>query len=340
MVRLPREGLELRLGAAAAHAFSAHHAGLTAEQAGQVGVDLDARRRLVQLRVLVPCDAAQVIARGMVSATRGGSNGPRLDFSELEAQFVLIGSPVDFAQVGRGPCYLAPSLIRVHLEQENVALQDLGNLAWFPSEGLLEYGKRLSHAVAIAKDRGATPILLGGDHALSYFSIRAIADRGRRIGVVQFDAHNDLGLSEAPSLDELTHANFAASVRQLPIEFLLQVGVRTSQLRCASGRGPEFHQILDTEVSTFGEVLSEMLRRVPVDELYVSVDMDCLDPNLVPDVTTPLGGGMREAELLECLRLAIVSAPLAGIDIVEVCGGPSKGTAAHAAAILINAIVA
>lgn len=333
------EGLQLTVGPSLVAVFQAHERALCDRAARSLGVDMFLRDQLLLRRALLPARGVHILSRGLTSGARDADASLRLDIADISDRHVLIGSAVDFAQVGKTSCYAGPQFVRNHLARSGVSAQDIGNLAWYPSEGLLEYGTRLAHAVHLADKVEARPIILGGDHSLTYFAVDALCT-ARSIGVVVFDAHHDLGSQEVlADVSYLTHANVSAALRTLPVRFLVQVGLRNSQLRRSTLNEPPVLQIPDAQVSQLPDMLRDFVAKYPVDGIYLSLDLDCLSPDEAPEVTTPLDGTLSIADFLHAVSSVCDVAPIVGMDVVEVSGSDASGSAAHAAASAISIVM-
>lgn len=232
----------------------------------------------------------------------------------------LIGLPTDInSSFRRGPAR-APAHIRVALFSEmgnpasesgleigrEIALEDAGDL---PLDEGPQDDARIEAAVAAVLAEGATPILLGGDHSVTYPILRAIAAHHGPVSILHFDAHPDL-------YDELdgnrrSHASpFARVLEEGLATRLVQVGIRTLNA----------HQ--RDQVARFGVVEIVPMRDftpasvpVPKGPLYISIDLDGLDPAHAPGVSHHEPGGLTVRQLLDVL--ARVEGPVVGADVVE-----------------------
>ncbi len=166
----------------------------------------------------------------------------------------------------------------------------------------------IEQGIASALAKGAVPITLGGDHSITYPIMRSIAAKYGPVNILHFDAHPDL-------YDELqnnrrSHASpFARIMEDRLAQRLVQVGIRTlnaHQREQASRFGVEIVPMHDFIVS-----------HVPVlvGRLYVSIDMDGLDPAFAPGVSHLEPGGLSVRDVLNVL--ARQTAQLVGADVVE-----------------------
>jgi arginase len=233
--------------------------------------------------------------------------------------FALIGLPTDrHSSFLRGPAK-APSFIRAALasDSSNLAAENGRELAF--DMHLLDRGdvqlreaegddELIDNAVRTALREGACPISLGGDHSVTYPIVRALAAERGPFDILHFDAHPDLyhNFQDNPR----SHASpFARIMEQGLARRLVQVGIRTL----------ERHQRQQAE--RFGVEIFEMRNfdaaAVPIltGPLYVSIDIDGLDPAYAPGVSHHEPGGLSVRELLRVLHAQ--RAPLIGADVVE-----------------------
>lgn len=184
-------------------------------------------------------------------------------------------------------------------------LVDIGNLDMAHGHEAIE---QIETAVAGILDSGARALSLGGDHAISYPILKAYAAHYDRLNVLHLDAHPDL-------YDELegnrySHAcPFARVMEECPVARMVQVGVRnrtTHQREQAERFGVETVEAASWEAALALEFDG------PV---YLSVDLDVLDPAFAPGVSHHEPGGLTSRELIRLVHS--VDAPLVGADIVE-----------------------
>lgn len=173
-------------------------------------------------------------------------------------------------------------------------------------------------AVAEILGRGGLPLCLGGDHSVSYPVLRAFRAMGP-LTILHVDAHGDLydqfplpdqGSGRGPAGDRYSHAcPFARIMEDGLCRRLVQVGIRTATphlMAQASRFGVEVYG-----PDACAEVPAEALEG----PLYVSLDLDGLDPAFAPGVSHPEPGGLATRDVVRLLHR--VRAPIAGADIVE-----------------------
>ncbi|MBF0315080.1 MAG: arginase family protein [Oligoflexia bacterium] len=168
-------------------------------------------------------------------------------------------------------------------------------------------------------------LILGGSHILAYASIsellRLKRQQKRKLAVIHFDAHHDLyPHRQGIPLSARSWCHQLLSHFDDP-SLLLQIGVRSPFLKI-KGESPKIKRYGVKELHTSGceEVINKVvshLQKKRVDELYITLDLDVVDPLYLPLVGTPENDGLFPHELISCLRLLGESFPLVGADVVE-----------------------
>ncbi|TCT00522.1 agmatinase [Aquabacter spiritensis] len=163
--------------------------------------------------------------------------------------------------------------------------------------------------------RGSHLVTLGGDHFLTYPLLKALVDRiGEPVALVQFDAHQDTWDDDGTRVDHGTMITRAVKDGLLRVDRSVQVGIRT--------HAPQTFGIDVVHGFRAGEMgprdLAAHIRaRVGDAPVYVTFDIDCLDPAYAPGTGTPVCGGLTTREAISCLRL-MGDLDLKGFDVVEV----------------------
>ena len=196
--------------------------------------------------------------------------------------------------------------------------------------------RRVGEAVARQLDAGRVPGVIGGDHSVPFGAIAAAAERHPGLGILHVDAHADL--RDAYEGFRWSHASIMHNVLRecSGVARLVQVGIRDyaeSELRAidaAEGRvlthfDAEWHRRRFAG-ETFDALAGEAIAGLP-DQVWVSFDIDGLDPSLCPHTGTPVPGGLTFPEAAHLLAtLAASGRQVVGFDLVEVA--PGAGTPA------------
>jgi agmatinase len=286
------------------------------------------------------------------------SGVPSVALEDLDGvDVVIIGAPIDWGASHRagarfGPKaireadYLDPDMRRPHLPTgidpfEVMSVVDAGDVKVPP--GYLEQGlDAIADAVAAIATAGAVPIVLGGDHSVTYANgtglARVLGDDS--FGLIHFDAHADTG--ETAAFGALhghgTPMRRLVESGAVPGHRFVQIGLR--------GYWPEPHVVdwmHENSMKTFmmNEIVDRGLSAVVDDAVaastavdakgvFISVDIDVVDPGMAPGTGTPEPGGLLSRELLDTVRRLARELPVVGADVVEVAppyDGPGQVTA-------------
>ena len=194
---------------------------------------------------------------------------------------------------------------------------------------------RESTANAIALNK--MPILLGGEHAMTLGSIRAFKDSGIDFGVVQFDAHADL--RESYQGNSYSHACVMKRILDLEIP-IFQIGVRALSQEEADLRARADIPYLDADrIANAGFPESILPSDFP-QSIFITFDVDGLDPSVMPSTGTPEPGGLNWYQAIEGLEKIIVNRKVIGADIVELAPIPGFHAADFTAAKLVYKLMA
>lgn len=233
----------------------------------------------------------------------------------------LLGLPWDrHSSTGPG-AGLGPAAIRRALADEAGNAFSAGGLDIARPEVLADMGdvdlsdptrdaEAITAAVAGLLARGHPVLSLGGDHAVSFPILRAYAQAHPGLAIVHIDAHPDL--YDDFEGDPLSHASPFARIMEAGLASgLVQIGIRASNPH------------LDAQARRFGvkgfgaEEVQAAIAALPAGPVYLSIDLDGLDPAFAPGVKHYEPGGLTVRELLAVI--AAIPGPLVGADIVELC---------------------
>lgn len=263
----------------------------------------------------------------------GARFGPRA-LREQSIRFISTGDGCFDPRTGQ-------SLLAYEIEHQRIA--DAGDVPVLTTDVETTFG-RITDAVACLRRAGALPVILGGDHSITYPIVRAFDEP---LTVVQFDAHLDYAQVQGGLRYTNAHA-FPHIARMEAVDRILQVGIRSLrtsrgayEATCADG-----NQVLGPDVIREGGA-EALLAHVPPDRpCYVTVDMDVLDGALVPGIVSAEPDGLTYAELRDALRALAERADIVGVDLVEVNplvdlrSGATAYLAANLLVVLLGAIAA
>ncbi|WP_294558372.1 agmatinase [uncultured Mailhella sp.] len=176
-------------------------------------------------------------------------------------------------------------------------------------------------AVLAALDAGAMPVVLGGEHSLTYGEMAALKERFGTFGVVQFDAHADLRDSYEGS--RWSHASVmrrAVSDLELP---LVQLGNRIFCKEELEARKKHGVVAWDAPLLCRKGMPENILPDDFPEHIFITFDVDGLDPSIMPETGTPVPGGLGWYQALELAEKVVAGRTLLGFDIVELA--PREG---------------
>jgi len=226
---------------------------------------------------------------------------------------------------------------------EALSIVDYGDLPVSPGDTERTYGQ-VEAGLAPLVDAGVFPIGLGGDHSVTLAELRVLAKRHGPLALVQLDAHADTW--EAYFGQKYFHGTTfkrAAEERLIEPTFSVQAGMRGSVYAASDlGMARELgFTVLESEdlrtlgPRRYGELVRTYVREMPV---FMSFDIDFLDPAFAPGTGTPEVAGFSTAEALAFLR-NLKGINLVGADVVEVApayDGPGHPTALAAANVVFE----
>ena len=264
------------------------------------------------------------------------------------AKVVFMGVPLDVTSSYRAGARFAPAKIReasANLETylmtaqldvfEKLGITDVGDLI-IKQTDLQANGERIARAVQnVASDR-KIPALLGGEHTITLFALRAFED----VFLVQLDAHLDL--RDEYLGDKICHSTVMRRVLEfLPPERLVQVGVRSCSKEEAEFASETKIRSYSSEqvMESFPSLVAELREIVGDTRVYLTIDLDVLDPAFAPGVTTPEPGGPSTTDVLKLVR-ELGKLNLCAFDVVELTPPYDDGTTAFAAAKIIYELLA
>jgi agmatinase len=290
-----------------------------------------------------------------MSARYGAMYGPDVTFlgvapcnllssaSYADADVVIVGAPFDGGTSHRPGARFGPSAIRqacylphdgsrpsLALRTDGLAdlrVYDAGDVEMFAGD-IARSLAALESAVYAVASAGAIPVVLGGDHSIALpdaTGVSRVVGHGR-VSIVHFDAHADTGDVAFGSLyghgQPMRRLIESGAVRG---DRFLQIGLRgywpdPAVLGWMAERGMRSYEMSEIGARGLDTCLGEAFQ-IAVDEcegVFLSVDVDVVDPGMAPGTGTPEPGGLTSRQLLDAVRRCCYELPVVGVDVVEV----------------------
>ena len=259
-----------------------------------------------------------------------------------KADVAIIGVPMDFATMYRPGARFGPRAIRDASGQlrphglqageleppyANLRVVDYGDLDVYP--GYIDQTMdRLLEQLRPVVQAGVLPVVLGGDHSSSLPVLRALAAKHGTMSLVHFDAHPDFWRGpEGRPYHHGTPFRIATDEGLIDPAASVQVGIRGSLSAAIveEARAAGFHLITADEFARQGvRATVDTINRIASLPVYVSLDVDCVDPAFAPGTGTPEVAGLTSREIVGLVR-GLRGLPFAGFDVVEVAPAYDPG---------------
>ena len=275
------------------------------------------------------------------------------NLDDLKADFAVLGVPFDEGTWGQPGERYGPRDLRESSQEYNHDLTegfyyidgdrtvlkgkrwaDVGDVLVFPTVPA-QTDDKITAAVKKIIEKSAFPIVLGGDHSITFPVVRAL---DKDVTLIHFDAHLDTWAGEPGNLDHASWVNRAAKLRH--VKKVVQLGMRgLANDPEAIGNARKIHSAIVTSEQIHAKGVDWALSQVPASEnIYISLDVDVMDPTLAPGTGTLEPDGLSFRELDELLKGVTAKGKLVGFDVVEVnpYRDPSGRTAQTAVRLMID----
>ena len=279
-----------------------------------------------------------------------------------DARVAILGAPIDYGTTYRPGTRFGPRAIRhtdylpfdgrrPHISTGIDALQVLGavdvgdvDLLGSPDEQIA----RLADTVETLARAGAIPVILGGDHSITFPNATGVARvyGAGDVALVHFDAHADTGEAPGPLYSHGAPMRSLIESGAVPGHRFAQIGLRgywPGPETLAWMRDQEIHSYFMTEIAEQGLdlVIDHALADVAdaAAGIFLSIDIDVVDPGMAPGTGTPEPGGLTSRQLLDAVRRIARETNIVGADVVEVSppyDGPGEITAFLASRVVLE----
>ncbi len=261
-----------------------------------------------------------------------------------EAKYVVFGVPFDATSTYRTGARFGPAAIRqasLNLETysfrsgvdvENLALHDSGDMhVSSDSEKTLDMCRLVVGDILAAKK---VPVAIGGEHTITLGIVKGLGSLAKETAIVSFDAHMDLRCEFMDST--LSHTTFMQLIsEQVKPAKIIEVGTRAvcqEELAYAKKANIDFFPTTQILQEGTEKTVAELKRKLePYEHVYVTVDMDVLDPAFAPAVQNPEPAGIDTNTLLD-LVCALGNERVVGFDVVEIAPTYDQGISGAVAA--------
>jgi agmatinase len=266
----------------------------------------------------------------------------------------IVGAPTDDLVSDRAGTRFGPRAIRAascppgpHLEAKidafaELRIVDYGDAPVLPADPASSHAA-IKATVGEVLDAGLIPIVLGGDHSIAEPDIAACAERHGPVGLVHFDTHTDTGttvfgveVSHGTPMYRLVRDGLVDPKRYV------QIGLRgywpgETEFAWQAELGITSYFMHDVRDRGIDAVVEQTIAVVGEGPVFLSVDVDVLDPAFAPGTGTPEPGGMTSGDLLKAVRVLAERLDLVGADVVEVI--PTAVGSADVTALVAERIV-
>ena len=283
-------------------------------------------------------------------------SAPYTQDKELLAGFdvAIVGAPTDDLVSDRAGTRFGPRAIRAascppgpHLEAKidafaELRIVDYGDAPVLPADPASSHAA-IKATVGEVLDAGLIPIVLGGDHSIAEPDVAACAERHGPVGLVHFDTHTDTGttvfgveVSHGTPMYRLVRDGLVDPKRYV------QIGLRgywpgETEFAWQAEQGITSYFMHDVRDRGIDAVVEQTIAVVGDGPVFLTVDVDVLDPAFAPGTGTPEPGGMTSGDLLKAVRVLAERLDLVGADVVEVI--PTAVGSADVTALVAERIV-
>ncbi len=265
------------------------------------------------------------------------------DPSQLDSwqpDVAVVGAPLDINVSNRAGAKFGPRALRAaaynpgtyHLDLgieifDHLEVVDFGDAYCPPGQSTEGFANIRARVGEVAR-RGIVPVVIGGDHSITFPSASAVAEAygWGKVGLVHFDAHADTAdILEGNLVSHGTPMRRLIESGAVLGRNFVQVGLRgywppADTFAWMKEQGMRWHLMHEIWERGIAAVMEDAVAEAldGCDALYLSVDIDVLDPGFAPGTGTPEPGGMNPADLLRAVRKVALETNLVAVDVVEV----------------------
>ena len=267
-----------------------------------------------------------------------------------KARYIIIGAPFDVTSTYRTGARFAPSAIReasLNIETfsfrtgkdiETIKLHDTGDL--HTTSDVEETTKRLALVTKDIIEAKKTPITIGGEHTITLGAVKGL-NTGKNSAIISFDAHLDLR-NEYMNL-KTSHTTFMRRINeQVKPQTIIEIGTRAAcqeEINYAKQQGITYITTQQIQKNPTQKTISAIRKTLTnTKQIYLTIDMDALDPAYAPAVQNPEPDGLTAETFFDLLQ-GIMDKRITAMDVVEVTPPYDNGNTAALAAKTIFELI-
>lgn len=274
------------------------------------------------------------------------------------ADIVLAGVPFDLAVSNRAGTRFGPKHLRSKGFRGAASDPDL-DINIIDSLRVIDYGDfnllggyltdgffKITQQTKEILDAGAVPVIIGGDHSISFPELEAYYMTYGPMALVHFDSHLDTGTGLKAKKEIYTHGSpfyWALKRGYVDGNHMIQLGIRggfggdgQDAVKLSEEYGREFILAKDLHYMSYDEAAERIRKKVGNMPVFVTFDIDFLDPAYAPGTGTPVPGGFSVHDAIQIMEKSLIGLDIKGADLVEVMPyyDPGEVTANSASTIL------
>lgn len=297
--------------------------------------------------------------------------GDPRDVDDLhEIDVAVLGAPLDTAASNRPGARYGPEAVRkastwwaylsgyksgltnmntrAQVDYDDLKIADCGDIPVFPQDQEQSADSITAHVATAAEQ--AFPVLIGGDHYCTYPSFRGFAEAidADNVGLVQIDAHSDTS-DGSPVFGDHFHGSstrLIAESEYSDYEHISQIGIRGYEapgfFEFAEETGLNLYTMRDIQAQGIRNVVTEAIQNASedTDAVYVTFDIDSVDPSTAPGTGTPEPGGLSSHQALTIMEILGTHEAVGAADLMEVAPNhdPTQSTQTLAAYLLVTLV--
>lgn len=243
------------------------------------------------------------------------------EFSYSESKYIVVPAPLERSVSYGGGTKTAPSKIieashqleefdfELNTEPFKQGIHVLNEVSF--SGDINAFNLNLETVVAKIINDNKIPIVIGGEHSISYPVFKGIKKYLNNFSILHFDAHLDLRY--AYEGDEFSHASVIRRIKDSGFNSIVSFGIRSVSFEEHDYLKKNPHKVFYARDTYDIEALIKDLKK----DIYITFDVDCLDPSIMPSTGTPEPGGYLWYQTLDLLKEVLKEKNLVALDVVE-----------------------